>query len=89
VSGVSIPTLFTAAFLAEHDNTTSSPCVMGPWDSDSFPIVLDSGTSKSITPVFSDFMDPRPFQSRLQGVGRGEITHVGRVSYTVLDDRGG
>jgi hypothetical protein len=88
VTDVSTSTSYPAAFVAEHDNSASFPRDMGSWDSDGFPIVLDSGTSKSITPVFSDLIDPRPFQSRLQGVGQGEITHVGSVSYTVLDDKG-
>ena len=78
----------TAAFVAEHDEVTSCPREMGSWDSDGFPIVLDSGTSKSITPVYSDLINPRPFQSRLQGVGQGDITHVGAVSYSILDDQG-
>lgn len=77
----------SAAFYAEQYET-SSPREMGGWDSDAFPIVLDSGTSKSITPVFSDLHNPRPFESDLQGVGTGRITHVGAIRYEVLDDNG-
>jgi len=77
----------SAAFLAEQ-YSKSNPREMGAWDSDAFPIVLDSGTSKSITPVFTDLIDPRPYESDLQGVGRGKITHVGRVRYLVEDDNG-
>jgi hypothetical protein len=77
----------SAAFLAEQYET-SSPRDMGAWDSDAFPIVLDSGTSKSITPVFSDLKNPRPYVSDLQGVGKGRITHVGAISYEVVDDTG-
>ena len=77
----------SAAFLAEQYES-SSPRDMGAWDSDAFPIVLDSGTSKSITPVFGDLKNPRPFVSDLQGVGTGRITHVGAISYEVLDDTG-
>ncbi len=61
---------------------------MGAWDSDVFPIVRDSGTSKSITPFFSDLINPRPYQSNLQGVGQGKITHVGAIQYLVQDDNG-
>ena len=64
-----------AAFVAEQDAPSCSPRDMGSWDSDSFPIVLDSGTSKSTTPVYSDLINPRPFHSRLQGVGQGKIMH--------------
>ena len=59
---VASPTACAAAFVAGHD-VSSLPREMGSWDSDGFPVVLDSGTSKSITPVYSDLINPRPFES--------------------------
>jgi len=77
----------TAAMLAEQQNE-ARPRDMGVWDSDAFPIVLDSGASRTLTPDFSDLIDPRPYVASLTGVGQGTITHVGRVQYQVLDDSG-
>ena len=79
--------LCTAAMLAKHESE-GQPRDMGVWDSDAFPIVLDSGASRTLTPEFSDLIDPRPFNASLTGVGEGTITHVGRVQYQVMDDNG-
>ena len=51
----------SAAFLAKH-YATSYPCEMGAWDSDAFPIVINSGTFKSSTPLFSELINPCPFE---------------------------
>jgi len=60
--------LCTAAMLAKHESE-GQPRDMGVWDSDAFPIVLDSGASRTLTPEFSDLIDPRPFNASLTGVG--------------------
>ncbi len=55
-----------------------------------FLIVLDSSTSKSMTPFFSDLLHPRPYESDLPGVGKGKITHVGsseNVTSPTKDDK--
>jgi len=33
---------------------------IGDWDSDDYPIVIDSATSRTITPYFEDLIDPKP-----------------------------
>ncbi len=77
----------SVAFSAEH-YSKGTPRNMGVWDSGAFPIVLDSGTSKSTTPFFSDLLHPRPYESDLQGVGKGKTTHVGSIRYEIQDDNG-
>ena len=56
------------------------------WDSDAVPIVVDTATSKTLTPCFSDLIDPRPYKSTVSGIGTGTITHVGKVRWKVIDD---
>ncbi len=58
---------------------------IGNWDSDEFPIVVDSATSRTITPRFEDVINPRPYESNLKGIGNGKITHVGMVQWAVED----
>ena len=58
------------------------------WDSDSHPIVVDSATSKTITPHFSDLLDPEPFNVKVSGIGAGTITHKGKIKWAVLMDDG-
>ena len=64
------------------------PRDIGTWDSDSVPIVVDTATSKTITPRFADLIDPEPFKTSLKGIGQGAITHKGRVCWSVIDDNG-
>ena len=68
--------------------TESMPRNMGGWDSDSFPIVIDSATSRTITPFLSDLINPKSYESTLKGIGKGQITHVGTVRWKVLDVNG-
>ncbi len=51
--------------MAKQDNPITSPRDMGTWDSDDFHIVVDSATSKTITPLFSDLIDPQPCDANL------------------------
>ena len=41
-------------------NTTTKVHHQETWASDSHPIVIDSATSKTITPHFTDLIDPQP-----------------------------
>eukprot|EP00980_Cylindrotheca_fusiformis_P024064 scaffold11486_cov69-Cylindrotheca_fusiformis.AAC.1 len=61
---------------------------MGTWDSDSFPIALDTYASRTLTPYLSDLIDAQPYQASIDGIGSGSITHVGRVRWTIADDSG-
>ncbi len=76
------------AMMGLQDNANESPREMGSWDSDDFPIVVDSATSKTITPFFSDLFDPKPYSTNLKGIGTGRITHVGGVRWKVIDTEG-
>jgi hypothetical protein len=79
------------AMMAQQDNKdkgSESPRDIGNWDSDSFPIVLDSATSKTITPYLSDLIDPKPYKTNLTGIGTGKITKVGKVKWSVEDMEG-
>ena len=61
---------------------------MGTWASDEIPIVVDSATSRTVTPRFEDLIDPEPFKCSIEGIGKGSITHVGKVKWLVTDDNG-
>jgi hypothetical protein len=68
--------------------SNSTPRPLGSWDSDAFPIVIDSATTRTITPCFSDLIDPKPFRATLSGLGTGSISHKGKIRWTVLDEQG-
>ena len=61
---------------------------MGSWDTDSLPIVVDSATTRTITPRKSDLKDVQPYKADLHGIGDSQITHKGKVSWKILDDNG-
>ena len=73
---------------SSNQELESTPRDMGNWDADSFSIIIDSATSRTITPYFSDLINPRPYESLLKGIGSGRITHVGTVRWKVLDVAG-
>ena len=50
--------------------------------------MIDSATSRTITPFLSDLINPKPYESTLKGIGKGRITHVGSVRWKVLDVNG-
>ena len=58
------------------------------WNSDSVPIVIDSGASRTITPSKHNLINPKPFYAGLEGIGKGKITHKGTISWTVRDEQG-
>ena len=64
------------------------PRNVGGWSSDSVPIVVDTATTRTITPRFEDLIDPVEYKTGLLGIGRSEITHKGRVRWNVMDDSG-
>jgi hypothetical protein len=69
--------------------SNSTPRPLGSWDSDTFLIVIDSATTRTtITPYFSDLIDPKPFRATLSGLGTGSISHKGKVRWTVLNKQG-
>ena len=61
---------------------------VGTWGSDSIPIVVDSATTKTITPNFKDLINPVEYKTKLSGIGEGQITHKGKVEWEVIDDQG-
>ena len=61
---------------------------MEHWSSDAHPIVVDSATSKTITPYLSDLLDQEPHKVKVAGIGKGTITHKGKVKWAVLTDNG-
>eukprot|EP00980_Cylindrotheca_fusiformis_P009038 scaffold1942_cov72-Cylindrotheca_fusiformis.AAC.1 len=73
---------------APTDFADHTPRPMGTWDSDSFPIALDTCASRTLTPCLSDLIDAQPYQASINGIGSGSITHVGRVRWTIADDSG-
>jgi hypothetical protein len=76
---------FTAAASAEDSST---PRDMGGWHSDSYPIIVDSAASFTITNKLSDLIDPVPHDCALSGIGSARITHRGTIKWTVLTDAG-
>jgi hypothetical protein len=46
---------------------------IGHWDSDNFPIVVDSATSRTITPVFADLTIPGPIALPSKASGRARL----------------
>ena len=69
-------------------STDAPPRDLGTSDADYNPIVVDSATSRSITPYFADLINPKPYASNLKGIGQGKITHVGMVRWVVQDIHG-
>ena len=61
---------------------------IGNWASDSTPIVIDSATTKTITPHLSDLINPEQFKRSITGLGKGTITHKGQIKWKVMDDQG-
>ena len=55
------------------------PQNVGGWSSDLVPIVVDTATTRTITPRFEDLIDPVEYKTGLLGIGRSEITHIGKV----------
>ena len=55
------------AFMAEKKNK-EKPRRMGIWGSDSTPIVIDTATTRTITPRFEDLIDPVEYQIGLEGI---------------------
>ena len=50
--------------------------IVASCDSDGFPVIIDPATSHVFTATFINFINPRPHQSTLQGIGASTITHV-------------
>jgi hypothetical protein len=75
-----------AAMLSMPDTTA----VLGKQSS--FPVVWDSGASRSVSPHRSDFvgpLEPTPLSMKLQGIARGiRIKGVGHVAWSFVDDTG-
>jgi hypothetical protein len=82
------PVLHACATAAGRDESNNTPRDIGKWDLDAFPIIVDSATTRTITPCLSDLIDPQPFNASLTGLGKGSITHRGKIKWTVIDEKG-
>jgi hypothetical protein len=80
--------LHACATAAGQDESNNTPRDIGEWDSDVFPIKVDSPTTRTITPCLSDLIDPKPFNASLTGLGKGLITFRGKIKWTVIDEKG-
>ena len=58
------------------------------WGNDDTPIVVDTATSRTITPKLSDLIDPQQYHCPLEGIGAGKITHRGKIRWKIVDDNG-
>ena len=59
------------------------------FDSDSQEILVDSGTSHTISPHRKDFIEYHPIEGTVCGVGgNAKLIGAGTVSYTIEDDNG-
>ena len=60
------------------------------WDSDGQQLMVDNGSSASITPYLTDFIvPPQPINSRVKGIGgHAQATYKGTVQWKVQDDQG-
>ena len=58
------------------------------WGDDAIPIIVDTATTRTLTPRFEDLIDPIPHNSVVKGISEGRITHKGKVRWTVMDDSG-
>jgi hypothetical protein len=53
------------------------------------PIVIDSGASKGLSPIRSDFIQFKPLKSTITGIGaKSEIRGVGIVRWKIIDQHG-
>jgi hypothetical protein len=62
-----------------------------PFDSDSYPLLLDNRASKCLTNVFADFVDtPRKTTAQIKGIGDTKVpaTYKGTVRWSFEDDEG-
>ena len=58
------------------------------WGDDAIPIIVDTATTRTLTPHFEDLIDPIPHNSVVKGIGKGKIPHKGKVRWTITDDQG-
>ena len=75
------------AHMTAHTRS-DTPRHMGTWDTDAIPIVVDSATTRTITPRFDDLIEPVPYGATVEGIGKGSVTHRGTVRWRVRDERG-
>ena len=58
--------------LQSTPNEIDKPRAMGYWASEASPIVVDSATTKTITPHLSDLVDAQRFNTSITGLGKGK-----------------
>ena len=58
------------------------------FDSDAVEAILDSGCSTSISFERNDFINYKPMNGKVEGLGVHNIVGTGTIKYTVLDDNG-
>jgi hypothetical protein len=72
-----------------HPNIGSSNMFISQHNESTIPIVIDSGASKGLTPVRSDFVQFKEIKSKLTGIGsQCEIRGIGTVRWKIVDQKG-
>jgi len=80
--------LYSLATTQEQQDQDNEPFHAGTWGATAVPIIVDSATSRTITPIFTDLINPTPFDCHLKGIGNGRITHKGAIRWPVSDLNG-
>ena len=71
------------------DGASPSAFRINARNSDSMPIVIDTGASRSLSPIRKDFITFSPLEQSLQGISAdAKIEGVGVVSWEIIDENG-
>ena len=73
--------------LAHRASSTSTQDRVN-FDTDSSPIIVDSGASAAFSHCLQDFTEFKPITSYVRGLGTLTIKGIGTVQYNVIDDKG-
>jgi hypothetical protein len=72
-----------------HHSVGPTNVFMSSLDQRTIPIVIDSGASKGLSPIRSDFIQFRQLKSKITGIGaQSEIGGVGIVRWKIIDQHG-
>jgi hypothetical protein len=72
-----------------HPNISPSSVFISQHNESTIPIVIDSGASKGLSPIRSDFIQFKPIQSKLTGIAaQCEIRGIGIVRWKIIDQHG-
>ena len=72
--------MFLSAFLSKHQNKEVQ------FDTDSFPIIIDTGASSGFTFCKKDFLFLSKYQGSVKGLGRLAIQGKGTVTYKIKNE---